>query len=135
MILTFFLKIVFDGNVIVAKSSEKNNGEIFFDLTPAVFWGNDFLSCTHPIMAKNRNFFIYQDILILKTPIDSSRQDDQFELLLSKIRWKIRELTPFEKCRFSRLDPKIDIFQFWQKLTKLRFRWLLIPCRKIRKKY
>ena len=26
----FFLKIVFDGNVIVAKSSEKNNGEIFF---------------------------------------------------------------------------------------------------------
>ena len=41
----------------VAKWSEKNNGEFFFDLTPAVFWGNDFLSYTHPVYSKKKKHF------------------------------------------------------------------------------
>ena len=46
----------------------------------------------------------------------STHQDDKFELLLTLILQKIRELGPIEKCRFSPFDPKIENFQLLYKL-------------------
>ena len=51
----------------------------------------------------------------------STHQDDKFELLLTLILQKIRELGPIEKCRFSPFDPKIKKFHFLYKFDFFHF--------------
>ena len=131
LICHFFSELA--GPRLVAKKSEKKYRWIFFDLTSAVFWANDFL--THPINGNNRNLFYLSRFGKSENAIRFLSSRHLIWAFVEPDSMKKRELAPFEKCRSSRFDRKIDIFQFCKKGTNFRVSLRLFICRKIIKKY